>query len=166
VNAFIANLANHPSIPAIQNIMRNFMPGTQPQPNATTATDPASSTDSASFTPPLDLFTTPTSYTIHISLPGAKKEDIGVHYAPTTSTLTISGVVYKPGSEEFLATMTSSERRDFGMFERNVVLRGNEQDAGEVDADGISAKMENGILIITVPKIDRDWEDVKKVEIE
>lgn len=141
------------------------MPSSQAR-NATSATEAAATNDATSFTPPLDLFTTPTSYTIHISLPGAKKEDIGVHFSPTTSTLAISGVVHKPGSEDFLATMTSSERRDFGMFERNVVLEENGLDGGAVDAEGISAKLEDGILIVTVPRFDREWEDVKKVEIE
>jgi len=122
--------------------------------------------DSTSFTPPMDLFTTPTSYTIHISLPGAKKEDIGINFSSTTATLTVSGVVYKPGSEEFLATLTSSERNDSGMFERNIVLRGNEKDGGAVDSDGINAKLEDGILIVTVPRVEKEWEDITTVEID
>jgi len=126
--------------------------------NATESAD-----DGTSFTPPLDLFTTPTTYTLHIALPGAKKEDVGVNYSATTSTLTISGVVYRPGNEEFLATMTSSERR-VGMFEREVVLKGD--DGGEVDADGITAKIEDGILIVTVPRVEKEWEDIKTVEID
>lgn len=59
--------------------------------------------------------------------------------------------------------MNLSERR-VGMFERNIVLP--KDDGGDVDVDDISAKMEDGILIVTVPRSDKGWENVKKVEIE
>lgn len=32
------------------------------------------------FSPAVDVFDTPTSYAIHVSLPGARREDIGVNY--------------------------------------------------------------------------------------
>lgn len=38
------------------------------------------------FSPAVDLFDTPTSYAIHVSLPGAKKEDIGVNYDEVNNT--------------------------------------------------------------------------------
>lgn len=144
--------------------MQGFIPQTGTRnANGTDTTGTESTSDETSFTPPLDLFTTPTAYTLHISLPGAKKEDVGVHYSATTSTLAISGVVYRPGNDEFLTTMTSSERR-VGMFERNVVLKG--EDGGDVDGDGITAKMEDGVLIVTVPRVEKEWEDIKSVEID
>lgn len=39
-----------------------------------------SSSGNTEFTPDVDVFDTPASYAIHISLPGARKEDIGVNY--------------------------------------------------------------------------------------
>lgn len=32
------------------------------------------------FSPAVDVFDTPTSYAVHVSLPGARREDIGVNY--------------------------------------------------------------------------------------
>lgn len=63
--------------------------------------------------------------------------------------------------------MTSNERKEVGMFERNIVLNSRENEGWEVDSDGIGAKLEDGILVVTVPRVEREeWEDVKKVDIE
>lgn len=35
---------------------------------------------STEFSPAVDVFDTPTTYVLHVSLPGAKKEDIGINY--------------------------------------------------------------------------------------
>ena len=122
-----------------------------------------------SFTPPIDIFTSPAAYTIHISLPGAKKEDVGVNWDADNSTLNIAGVVYRPGDEEFLKGLEMGER-DVGVFERKVKL-GGEKGKGEVDEEGIAARMEDGVLVVTVPKKgkegeDEGWENVRKVDIE
>lgn len=39
-----------------------------------------SSVGNTEFSPAVDVFDTPTSYAIHVSLPGARREDIGVNY--------------------------------------------------------------------------------------
>ena len=80
--------------------------------------------------------------------------------------LNIAGVVYRPGDEEFLSTLASSERR-VGMFERNVTLppEGSTQ-RDEVDGLAISAKMEDGVLVIAVPKLEKEWTEIHKVDIE
>lgn len=106
-------------------------------------------------------------------MPGAKKEDTGVNWDADRSLLTVSGVVYRPGDEEFLKALVSGERR-VGLCSREVRLppvgaafgETGEASKEEVDADGIVAKMEDGILIVTVPKIEKSWTDVKRVEIE
>ncbi|KAK0730509.1 HSP20-like chaperone [Lasiosphaeris hirsuta] len=119
------------------------------------------------FTPPVDIFSTRNGWTLHIAVPGAKKEDIGVHWDADQSTLTVSGVVHRPGDEEFLSGMLSSERR-VGLFERKIQLppaEGNEN-KDEVDGDHISAKMEDGVLVVVVPKVEKEWTEVKKVDIE
>merc|ERR1712224_176280 len=91
------------------------------------------------FTPPMDLFDAVTAYTLHIPLPGAKKEDVGISFDPETVKLSISGVIHRPGDEEFQKTLIGKGERTVGMFKR------------EVEAAGITAKMEDGILIVTVP---------------
>ena len=116
------------------------------------------------FAPPADVFDTEDSYIIHISLPGAKKEDIGVNWDADKSELSVAGVIYRPGDEEFLKTLALDERK-VGLFDRKVRL-GSRVSPAQVEADEITAKMENGVLIVTIPKIDRDFVEIKKVDIE
>lgn len=120
--------------------------------------------DSKDFTPPADIFDTEDAYVVHISLPGAKKEDVGVNWDADKSELNAAGVIYRPGDEEFLKTLALDERK-VGVFERKVKL-GSKVNPAQVDSDAISAKMEDGILMITIPKLDNDIVDVKKVDIE
>ncbi|KAL8825040.1 MAG: hypothetical protein Q9170_007951 [Blastenia crenularia] len=116
------------------------------------------------FSPPADVFDTEESYIIHISLPGAKKEDIGVNWDADKSELSIAGVIYRPGDEEFLKTLALDERQ-VGVFERKVRL-GSRATPAVVDEDGMGAKMEDGVLIVTIPKRDAGYVEVKKVDIE
>ncbi len=130
--------------------------------------DAATSKDAASannkdFTPPADIFDTPDAYVVHISLPGAKKEDVGVNWDADKSELNIAGVIYRPGDEEFLKTLALDERK-VGVFDRKVKL-GSKANPANVDADGIGAKMEDGVLLVTIPKTE-EFVDVKKVDIE
>lgn len=118
-----------------------------------------------SFVPPVDIFSTTSSYILHIALPGAKKEDVGVNFDADKSELSIAGVVYRRGDEEFLKTLTQSERK-VGMFERSIKLPPGEDEKEEVDGNAITAKLEDGVLIVTVPKVEKEWTEVKKVDIE
>ncbi|KAI1468764.1 HSP20-like chaperone [Daldinia caldariorum] len=116
------------------------------------------------FAPPVDVFNTEKAYVLHVSLPGALKEDIGVHW--NGERINIAGVVCRPGNDEFLQSLTSSERK-IGMFERSIKLPPPGSDEKEdIDGLGVSAKMENGILIVTVPKIEKEWTEIHKVDIE
>lgn len=127
----------------------------------------APDSDSDTFTPPLDLFESETEYVLHIALPGAKKEDIGVNWDSEAGQLRVAGVVHRPGDEEFLQGLRSAERR-VGMFERSIKLPpGDNERKDEVDGEGIAAKMEDGVLVVRVPKVEKDeWTEVRKVDIE
>jgi len=118
-----------------------------------------------SFTPPIDVFSTPTSYILHVALPGAKKEDVGVNWDAEKGILNLAGVVYRQGDETFLKTLTQGERK-VGVFERTVKLPPGEEEKEEVDGDAITAKLEDGVLIVTVPKMEKEWTEVKRVDIE
>jgi len=118
-----------------------------------------------SFTPPIDIFSTPTSYILHVALPGAKKEDVGVNWDAEKSVLNLAGVVYRQGDEAFLKTLSQSERK-VGVFERTVKLPPGNEEKEEVDGDAIAAKLEDGVLVVTVPKMEKEWTEVKKVDIE
>lgn len=119
---------------------------------------------SKDFTPAVDVFDTEDAYHVHVSLPGAKKEDVGVNYDAEKSELSIAGVVYRVGDEEFLKTLAMGERK-VGVFDRKVRL-GSRINPAAVDADGITAKMEDGVLRVEIPKQDKEYVDVKKVDIE
>ena len=120
--------------------------------------------DGKDFTPAADIFDTEDAYVVHISLPGAKKEDVGVNWDADKSELNVAGVIYRPGDEALLKTLALDERK-VGVFERKVRL-GSKATPAQVDGDTISAKMEDGILMITIPKLDNDIVEVKKVDIE
>lgn len=149
---FLRGWANHPFFRNLREQVQCFQA--------------AQADDGESFAPPVDIFNTERAFVLHVALPGAKKEDVGVNWDPDSSVLNIAGVVYRPGDEEFLSTLASSERR-VGMFERNVTLppEGSSQ-RDEVDGLAISAKMEDGVLVITVPKLEKEWTEIHKVDIE
>lgn len=131
--------------------------------DAATTKDAAGSSNSKDFTPPADIFDTADAYVVHVSLPGAKKEDVGVNWDADKSELNIAGVIYRPGDEEFLKTLALDERK-VGVFDRKVKL-GSKANPANVDSDAISAKMEDGVLLVTIPKTE-EFVDVKKVDIE
>jgi len=116
------------------------------------------------FTPPVDVFSTPTSYILHVALPGAKKEDVGVNWDAEKGVLNVAGVVYRQGDEEFLKNLSQSERK-VGVFERTIKLPPGNEEKEEVDGDAITAKLEDGVLVVTVPKLEKEWTEVKRVDI-
>jgi HSP20 family protein len=118
-----------------------------------------------SFIPPIDIFSTETNYVLHVALPGAKKEDVGVNWDAEKGVLNLAGVVYRHGEEDFLKSMSKSERK-VGVFERTVKLPPGDEEKEEVDGDGISAKLEDGVLVVTVPKVEKEWTEVKRVDIQ
>ena len=127
-------------------------------------TDKKSAGNSKDFTPHADVFDTEDAYVIHLSLPGAKKENVDVNYDADKSEVSVAGVITRPGEEAFLKTLALDER-EVGVFERKIRL-GSRAHPAAVEVEGIHAKMEDGILIITVPKVDREYVDVTKVDIE
>lgn len=129
-----------------------------------TTTNDQKPKDGEDFKPEVDVFDTTESFIVHISLPGAKKEDLGVHWDAEKSELNISGVVHRPGDEELLKTLALDERK-VGAFDRKVRL-GSRANPAQVDVDGISAKLEDGILRVDVPKQDSGYVEIKKVDIE
>jgi HSP20 family protein len=115
-------------------------------------------------TPDADIFDTESAYVVHVSLPGAKKEDVGVNWDAEKSELSVAGVIYRPGDEDFLKTLAMNERK-VGPFERKIRL-GTRASPAHIDADGITAKLEDGVLRVEVPKLDAGYVEVRKVDIE
>ncbi|KAF2828039.1 HSP20-like chaperone [Ophiobolus disseminans] len=120
--------------------------------------------ESEDHTPDADIFDTEIAFVIHVSLPGAKKEDVGVNWDADKSELSVAGVIYRPGDEEFLKALAVNERK-VGAFEKKIRL-GTRATPAHIDIDGITAKLEDGILRVEVPKLDSGYVEIKKVDIE
>ncbi|KAI1341556.1 HSP20-like chaperone [Xylariaceae sp. FL0016] len=117
-----------------------------------------------SFSPPIDVFNTEKAYVLHVSLPGTDKNDIGINW--DGEKLNIAGVRHRPGDEQFLNCLLSSETK-VGMFERSIKLPPQGSDEKEdIEGYNTTAKMENGILIVTVPKAEKEWTEIHKIDIE
>ncbi|KAJ3495857.1 hypothetical protein NLG97_g3085 [Lecanicillium saksenae] len=156
-------IMSHPFIQHMGAAARDYSANANPD-NTTENNDEVNS-----FSPPADIFNTPRAYVLHIALPGVKREDVGVHWDPEHGTLSVSGVVHRPGDEAFLQTLHSSERR-VGVFEKKIILpprdlETQEQPREEIDSEGIAAKLDDGVLVIMVPKMEKEWTEIRKVDI-
>ena len=107
------------------------------------------------FEPRADVFDTAAQYVIHLSLPGAKKDDIGVDWDGENSVLRVAGVVHRPDADEELLKhlAVDGRKREVGVFEKSIRL-GTKRDPAAVDVAGISAKMSDGVLVVKVPKVE------------
>ena len=132
-------------------------------PAAAAANDSEKKDAAEDFSPEADIFDTEAAFVIHVSLPGAKKEDVGVNWDVEKSELSIAGVIYRPGDEDFLKTLAMDERK-VGPFERKIRL-GTRANPAQIDVDMITAKLEDGVLRIDVPKLDTGFVEIKKVDV-
>ncbi|KFA50849.1 hypothetical protein S40293_05817 [Stachybotrys chartarum IBT 40293] len=147
----------------IAELWERFAESLAASPQDTSTPKPEAPTNG--FNPPVDVFSTECAFVVHISLPGAKKQDVSLDWSQERRTLKVAGVVHRPGDEEFLRSQVVSERR-FGYFERDIVLSSEAGARDEVDGLAISAKMEDGILTVTLPKLEKEWTEVQSVDIE
>ncbi|OAL30901.1 hypothetical protein AYO20_08594 [Fonsecaea nubica] len=111
------------------------------------------------FEPRTDIFDTASAYIIHLSLPGAKKSDVGVDWDGEKSVVRVAGVVHRPGVDEEMMSrlVVDGRKRETGVFEKTIRL-GTSKDPANVDVEGITAKMTDGVLIIHVPKVEKTFE--------
>ncbi|CAK7264735.1 hypothetical protein SEPCBS119000_001146 [Sporothrix epigloea] len=126
------------------------------------------------FCPSVDIFENDKQdgWTLHVALPGAKKCDTDIQWDADRGLLTISGVITRPGDAIFLKGLIKAER-DIGFFKREIRLPPWEvkTDSGaastkqEVDAPAITARMDDGLLTVTVPTVDKEWTAVRQVDI-
>ncbi|KAJ3094179.1 hypothetical protein HDU96_001797 [Phlyctochytrium bullatum] len=106
------------------------------------------------FTPRMDVTELDTGFSIHLDLPGVHKEDI--HLSVKDHVLTVSGK-RAPPHPEVDKTKKASEKV-YGAFERVVRL------PETVDAEGVQARLENGVLELVVPK--KPVEEPKRIQID
>lgn len=101
----------------------------------------ATSADSR-WIPPLDIVEQDDRFALHLDLPGMSHDDIEVELEDRV--LRIAGE--RRDDRQFAKDGFRRTERSFGRFERTLTLpRG-------VDADGVQASFDRGVLEITIPK--------------
>lgn len=106
------------------------------------------------FVPRTDIFDMPARYMVHISLPGAKKQNIKVDYLPVTSTLHVSGTINRPPGiqqKQMDGLVVDGRGREIGPFEKEVHL-GTHLKPANIAIKRISSKLVDGVLIVLLPK--------------
>jgi HSP20 family protein len=98
----------------------------------------------SSWRPMTDIYETKDAYVFKIELPGFKKEDIKVEFSG--ETLTLRGE--RKQEEETKNENCHRLERSYGLFERSFTIPKN------IDSKKIDATLKDGILMLTVPKIE------------
>jgi len=110
----------------------------------------------SSFVPDVNTREGDYAYHIDVDLPGINKDNIHVHI--DNNIMTISGE--RKTKEETKEEDYYKVESHFGKFERRFTL------PDDVDSENIHAESSDGVLEITVPKMAKKAEQVKKVEIK
>ena len=95
------------------------------------------------WAPLADVEETDDSYVVEIDLPGVKRDEVDVQL--TDRQLTVSGEVKEKERTGILRRRT----RRVGQFQYSVTL------PADVDADGVSARLDDGVLTVRVPKAEQ-----------
>jgi len=103
----------------------------------------------------VDIRETEKEFVLEAELPGFCRDD--VHIDATDDRLTIS-VKGKEQKEEDEKTYVRKERKALSM-ERSFAI-------SNIATDKISAKMENGILTVTLPKVEQAQPKTRKIDIK
>lgn len=97
------------------------------------------------FTPEIDIVETEKTFIIHLSVPGIKKEDIKIELE--NELLKISGE--RKNFDTDVSLKFHKLQTSFGRFQESFKL------PETVDKESIAAKQEDGILSITIQKIEK-----------
>ncbi len=99
----------------------------------------------SAWVPPTDVFEEADGIRIVLELPGLKAEDVKVTLE--NFTLTIRGEKKQVAEES--TTKVHRYERSYGVFERSFSL------PSTVDSEKVSAKFENGVLTVSIPKAEK-----------
>jgi HSP20 family protein len=109
-------------------------------------------TETAGWSPLVDIEEQEDAYVLEAELPGVKRQDVNIELVG--NELTINGEIKE---RERKGPLRRRERR-MGRFEYRVRL------PDQVDAEKIDAKLDNGVLMVKVPKSERAQR--RKIEIK
>jgi HSP20 family protein len=96
---------------------------------------------------PIDARETDAAYIVHANLPGVSKEQVHIEVDGAHVKISANSVIDESKTEGKTPSETLVRReRVTGQFERQFKL------AQEIDAEGVIAKLELGVLEVTLPK--------------
>jgi HSP20 family protein len=101
-------------------------------------------TDAPGWTPPVDLYETPTDFVLTAELPGLSREQIEIH--AEDSRIVIRGARVAGPGREIPCEHFHRVERGHGRFSRAFAL------PEPIDVDAISAELKDGVLTVTIPK--------------
>ena len=114
--------------------------------------------DGQDWAPRLDVHESPDKYVVRAEVPGLGVEDIEVTYIG--NTLSIKGEKLAEVEEEGAGKGCLCRERRFGSFSRTVTL------PEPVDDASITAKCQNGVLEVVLPKSEESRPKSIKVKVE
>ncbi len=105
-------------------------------------------TDAPGWTPPVDLYETPSEFVLTAELPGLAREDIEIH--AEDSRVTIRGARAAGPGKEIPCEQFHRVERGHGRFSRAFSL------PEPINVEAITADLKDGILTVMLPKsVDR-----------
>jgi len=104
---------------------------------------PGLMTEAVGWSPPVDIEEQDDAYVIEAELPGVQRDDVNIELQ--SNELMITGEIKEREREGILRKRT----RRIGRFEYRVRL------PEQVDSDNVEAKLNDGVLTVRVPKVQR-----------
>jgi HSP20 family protein len=108
-----------------------------------------------SWTPPVDVYETTDRYVIAAELPGLARDDIELAIEDTRLVIRGRRIDHKAPAGEVLHF--HQVERGHGAFTRTFEF------AASIDAEAVSADLDNGVLTVTLPKVPSP--PVRKIEV-
>ena len=99
-----------------------------------------------STAPAINVKETQTAYTVELAAPGLKKEDFMVNIN-AEGNLVVKMEQHDEKKDEDKNSHYLRREFSFSKFEQTLIL------PDDVDKEGIKAKMEHGVLTVTLPKV-------------
>ena len=118
--------------------------------------DSSTNSFNKSFAPSINTREGEFAYHIEVDLPGMKKEDINIQIEDNALIISGERKLKDEMKEENYYKIESS----FGSFSRSFSLPEN------VDIENIHAESKDGVLEVTIPKLEKEIQKVKKITVK
>lgn len=122
-------------------------------------TSPAGAFSSPSLQPDYDVIETKDAYLVKMDAPGMQKDRIDVQLKNDILTVTAERQQVQQDAEDRGGMHYYYRGRTYGTFQRSLKVPQN------VKTDAISAKYEDGVLTMTLPKAAEKTTDIQKIKV-